>query len=96
MYFVDNPGDVVVENPNEGNDTVFSTAHFRLSANVENLVLQGSSDLQGYGNGDSNTLYGNSGNNLLNGDGRRRRMVGGAGNDAYFVDKLPTLFRERR
>ena len=49
-YFVDNAGDGVVENPSEGNDTVFSTAHFRLSANVENLVLQGSADLQGYGN----------------------------------------------
>ena len=49
-YFVDNAGDGVIENPGEGNDTVFSTAHFRLSANVENLVLQGSADLQGYGN----------------------------------------------
>ena len=28
VYFVDNSGDGVVENPNEGNDTVFSTAHF--------------------------------------------------------------------
>ena len=50
VYFVDNAGDVVIENAGEGNDTVFSTAHFRLSANVENLVLQGSADLQGYGN----------------------------------------------
>ena len=39
------------------------TAHFRLSDNVENLILQGNADLQGYGNGLSNALYGNSGNN---------------------------------
>ena len=51
VYFVDNAGDAVVENPGEGIDTVFSTAHFRLSANVEHLVLQGNADLQGYGNG---------------------------------------------
>jgi len=30
---------------------------------VENLILQGNADLQGYGNGLSNALYGNSGNN---------------------------------
>ena len=57
VYFVDNAGDLVVENAGEGIDAVFSTAHFRLSANVENLVLQGSADLQGYGNGDANTIY---------------------------------------
>jgi hypothetical protein len=28
---------------------VYSTAHFRLSDNVENLILQGNADLQGYG-----------------------------------------------
>ena len=35
---------------------VYSTAHFRLSDNVENLILQGNADLQGYGNGLSNAL----------------------------------------
>ena len=34
-YFVDNPGDVVIENANDGSDTVFATIHLRLSANVE-------------------------------------------------------------
>ena len=78
VYFVDNASDAVFENPGEGADAVFSTAHFRLSANVETLVLQGSANLQGYGNSRANTLYGNTGNNLLNGEGgadvmRRRR-----------------------
>jgi Tol biopolymer transport system component len=85
-YFVDYAGDVVVENANEGTDTVFSTAHLRLTENVENLVLQGSADLQGYGNSLNNLLYGNSGNNILNGDAGADAMFGGAGNDAYFVD----------
>ena len=41
----------MIESAGEGTDTVYSTAHFRLSENVENLVLQGGADLQGYGNG---------------------------------------------
>ncbi len=55
-------------------------------ANVEILVLQGSVDLQGYGNGRRNKLYGNAGSNLLNGRGGADVMHGGAGNDVYFVD----------
>src|SRR5262245_41996308 len=86
VYFVDNAGDAVVENSGEGNDTVFSTAHFRLAANVENLVLQGSADLQGYGNGVGNLIYGNAGNNLLDGGAGADGMFGGAGNDVYLVD----------
>src|SRR4029079_2117808 len=86
VYFVDNPGDAVIENPGDGNDTVFSTAHFRLSADVEYLVLQGSADLQGYGNNLGNLIYGNTGNNLLDGAGGADGMVGGAGNDVYVVD----------
>src|SRR5262245_29205888 len=49
-YFVDNAGDTVIEAAAQGNDTVFSTAHFALSADVENLILQGGANLQGYGN----------------------------------------------
>jgi Ca2+-binding RTX toxin-like protein len=85
-YFVDNFADTVFENAGEGTDTVYSTAHFRLSDNVENLILQGAADMQGYGNGLSNTLYGNSGNNLLDGGAGADGMFGGAGNDVYFVD----------
>ena len=94
VYFVDNAGDVATENANEGTDTVFSTAHMRLSANVENLVLQGSADLQGYGNSENNAIYGNTGNNLLNGDAGVDVMLGGAGNDTYFVDNADDIVVE--
>jgi Ca2+-binding RTX toxin-like protein len=55
---------------------------------LENLILQGNADLQGYGNGGSNALFGNSGSNILNGEGGADVMVGGAGNDIYFVDNF--------
>jgi Ca2+-binding RTX toxin-like protein len=87
-YFVDNAADAVVESAGAGTNSVFSTAHFRLSDNVENLILQGAADLQGYGNGSSNLLYGNAGNNILNGDLGVDVMVGGAGSDSYFVDNI--------
>ena len=86
VYFVDNAGDVVIEAAGEGTDAVFSFAHLRLSADVETLVLQGSADLQGYGNGSSNALYGNAGSNLLDGGAGTDFMAGGGGNDVYFVD----------
>ena len=85
-YVVDDAGDVVVENASQGSDAVFATAHYRLSANVETLVLQGGADLQGYGNGASNAIYGNSGNNLLDGGLGVDTMIGGIGDDYYFVD----------
>jgi trimeric autotransporter adhesin len=41
VYIVDNAGDTVTENAGEGTDLVFSTAHFALSADVENLIPPG-------------------------------------------------------
>jgi Ca2+-binding RTX toxin-like protein len=84
----------VIENANEGSDYVYSTAHFRLSDNVENLVLQGSADLQGYGNGLTNVIYGNAGSNVLDGDAGADAIYGGAGDDAYYVDNAGDLVIE--
>jgi Ca2+-binding RTX toxin-like protein len=55
-YFVDNAGDAVIENAAQGNDAVFASVNYGLTANVETLVLQGSADLQGYGNGLVNVI----------------------------------------
>jgi trimeric autotransporter adhesin len=93
-YFVDDAGDQAIENAGEGNDAVFSTAHFALSANVETLVLQGIADLQGYGNTFANLLYGNGGHNLLDGRGGPDIMLGGFGNDTYFVDNIGEMIVE--
>ena len=93
-YVVDNSIDQVVENVGEGNDTVFTSIDYRLTANVDNLVMQGGADLQGFGNGEVNAIIGNSGNNILDGDAGADSMTGGAGNDAYIVENAGDLVVE--
>src|SRR5262249_34678222 len=61
--------DTIVENANEGIDTVQTALSYTLPANVENLVLTGSGNVDGTGNSGNNVLTGNGGNNTLAGGG---------------------------
>jgi Ca2+-binding RTX toxin-like protein len=79
-------GDSVIENAGEGTDTVQSAITFILPNNVENLVLTGSSAINGTGNALNNALTGNTAANTLNGSTGSDTMRGGAGNDTYVVD----------
>ena len=78
---VDNSGDVVTENANEGADTVRSSVSWTLGANVENLTLTGASDITGTGNAGNNIIIGNDGSNALYGMNGNDTLSGGAGND---------------
>ena len=60
-YVVGNAGDVVIENLNEGTDTVQSSVTYTLSANVENLTLTGTAAINGTGNELNNVITGNNG-----------------------------------
>ncbi len=64
---VDNVGDIVNENPDEGIDLVQSGISYALTDNVENLVLTGSGKLNGTGNALDNILLGNDADNALSG-----------------------------
>ena len=68
-YGVDNAGDVVTETSGSGTDTVQSSISYALTANVENLVLIGTGNINGIGNTLKNILTGNSGSNILRGGG---------------------------
>ena len=62
-YFVDKPA-TWCSRTQRGHRRGIRHRALRLAANVETLVLQGSADLQGYGNNQANTIYGNAGKNL--------------------------------
>jgi Ca2+-binding RTX toxin-like protein len=71
-YVVSQAGDVVIENLNEGTDTVETSMTYALGSNIENITLMGTGNVTGTGNSLNNILHGNSGNNALD---------GGSGND---------------
>ncbi|HYD17274.1 MAG TPA: calcium-binding protein, partial [Patescibacteria group bacterium] len=92
-YTVDNAADVVSENASEGTDTVVTTMSYTLSANIENLTLNGTAAV-GTGNADVNVITGNSAANTLNGMAGADTLIGGTGNDVYVVDAAGDVVSE--
>ncbi len=68
-YTIDNTNDLVIESSTISTeiDVVYSSVNYSLTANVEQLVLTGTANLNGTGNSLNNVIRGNAGNNTLNG-----------------------------
>lgn len=85
VYWVDRSDTYISETDGEI-DSVFATCDFRLTPNVENLVLLDGGNFAGLGNSSANSIAGNMGNNrivgldgidTLNGDAGDDRIYGG-------------------
>lgn len=86
VYEVDSAGDRAIEAAGEGIDRVRASVTHALGANVENLILLGTADINGFGNALANIIAGNAGSNVLNGGAGDDTLIGGAGDDVYDVD----------
>ncbi|HKX87725.1 MAG TPA: M10 family metallopeptidase C-terminal domain-containing protein [Sphingopyxis sp.] len=84
-YEVRVAGDTLIENPNEGSDTVRTTlASYTLKADFENLVNIGTGTFTGTGNAAANIMVGNVGRDYLHGLDGADYLVGGANDDSLF------------
>jgi Ca2+-binding RTX toxin-like protein len=108
-YVVNVPTDVIIENPDEGTDSVkvayAAAGTFVLPDNVENATVVSTGtfivNLTGNaldnvltGNATANTLIGGDGNDTLVGGAGNDTMIGGAGDDTYNVDSASDVVNE--
>jgi Ca2+-binding RTX toxin-like protein len=96
-YNVDVVGDILVELSGGGYDRVVTTISWTLTADFEQLSLNGSANLNGTGNAQANRLDGNAGINILDGgDGidvlegfaGADTLIGGGGADRFVYRSL--------
>ncbi|TBX71499.1 calcium-binding protein, partial [Rhizobium laguerreae] len=89
IYYVDDAGDVILEDVGGGTDlivTALSAYALTNITNVERLFFTGTGDFTGTGNALANVIAGGAGNDTLDGGAGADTLAGGAGNDIYIVD----------
>ncbi|MER8435538.1 calcium-binding protein [Mesorhizobium sp. M1312] len=90
-YYVDNAGDKGVESSGQGQDRVWTSVSYALSAGSSIEVLgttkdAGTTAINLTGNESAQTIQGNAGANVINGGGSADKLSGYGGNDDYYVD----------
>jgi Ca2+-binding RTX toxin-like protein len=89
IYYVDNAGDVVVENPGEGTDAVYvSLSDYTAPANVEYVfaTLTSGATLHGSASGGA-ILLGNAGADTLVAGPGLDTLYGSSGNDTFVFNR---------
>ncbi|WP_112076531.1 calcium-binding protein [Herbaspirillum rubrisubalbicans] len=95
VYIVNSVNDAVYEQEGEGYDTVITNSNYLLNAHVEELRLLEGFRIHATGNALDNKLIGNSADNILDGVTGADLMLGGAGDDTYYVDDAGDVVSER-
>lgn len=95
-YVIDHSGDVVIENADQGFDTVRSSLNYTLGDHLEQLVLTGTAQRDGTGNSLGNTIIGSDGINKLHGMDGDDTIEGGLGADQLYGDGGNDLFVLRK
>ncbi|MCC2981318.1 beta strand repeat-containing protein [Sphingomonas sp. IC4-52] len=80
-YYIDDPQDTVIELPGEGTDLVYARANWSMSANIENLTIQGTSAVSIVGNNATNTITGNDAANTVFAGAGGDLVIGNGGDD---------------
>ncbi|WLF84392.1 calcium-binding protein [Moraxella sp. ZY210820] len=96
IYYVNELGDEVIENAEEGEDIVISAIDYTLTQHVENLTLVNNEQaITATGNTLNNIIIGNALDNTLDGQAGIDTMIGGTGNDTYYVDNSQDIIIEQ-
>ena len=95
VYIVNSVNDSIYERVGEGNDTVITSTSYLLDANIEELRLLEGFDIHGTGNAMDNRIIGNRRDNIIDGVTGADTMVGGGGNDTYYVDNAEDMVIEK-
>lgn len=91
VHLVEDAGDIVIEDAGEGDDIVVARVSYVLGAGVQvetmtTISAFGTEAINLTGNELSQSIYGNAGNNILDGGGGADFLLGLGGNDSYIVD----------
>ncbi|MFI0843499.1 CHRD domain-containing protein [Mesorhizobium sp. IMUNJ 23232] len=98
-YFVDNAGDVILEDAGDLADIVATNTNYVLTAGAEVETLRttsmgGTGAINLTGNAFSQTIVGNAGINVLKGGGGLDTLSGLGGNDIYLVYNATDVIQE--
>jgi Ca2+-binding RTX toxin-like protein len=91
-YYVHNAGDQVIEAPGQGQDRVWASVSYALSAGSSIEVLgttndSGATAINLTGNELAQTIHGNAGANVINGGGGADNFSGFGGNDTFVFNR---------
>ena len=83
VYTIYSTGDVILENPGEGWDSVYAYADYTIGANVDTVRAM-NAGITVHGNAGNNTITGSTGGNTLYGEAGNDLVQGSGGVDVLF------------